>query len=354
MRKAPSLRNNNGAVQIRVRIDGKDGFINRLGSWKDPAAVARAQALSAQIWSDYCEGKFDRTLRAYQPIKHATDRKLVDALKKMAEGNRQGRTIHAARTLEKYGKTICNKEDVNAFVNWMQEQGLQNRTIQGILCECRRVLPDSRELFKSGLRFKHRSVQSDVLSKEEIRLVLNDLKSNDSWYYPLFALWLSTGLRNGELRALTWDCIHWEEGEIIIHKTLRVDGLSSHNFIPACTKTGKERVIPFNDRMREVLTTHKAEMEDRGLYARDGLVFLTPISHKNVYDSLLGKVWKRSFERCGLKPRRLYAQRHSFVSHALAMGNSVADLAQIAGHNTETMLKIYAKPTGRVQLPTWA
>ena len=135
MRKAPSLRNNNGAVQLRVRIDGKDAFINRLGSWKDPAAVARAQALSAQIWSDYCEGKFDRTLRAYQPIKHSTDKKLVDALKKMAETNRQGRTIHAARTLEKYGKTICNKEDVNEFINWMQEQGLQNRTIQGILCE---------------------------------------------------------------------------------------------------------------------------------------------------------------------------------------------------------------------------
>ena len=32
MRKPPSLRNNNGALQLRVRIDGSDAFINRLGS----------------------------------------------------------------------------------------------------------------------------------------------------------------------------------------------------------------------------------------------------------------------------------------------------------------------------------
>jgi len=36
-----------------------------------------------------------------------------------------------------------------------------------------------------------------------------------------------------------------------------------------------------------------------------------------------------------LKPRRLYAQRHSFLSHALAMGNSPADLAAAAGHSTK-------------------
>ena len=30
MRRPPSLRNNNGAVQVRVRLDRRDHFINRL------------------------------------------------------------------------------------------------------------------------------------------------------------------------------------------------------------------------------------------------------------------------------------------------------------------------------------
>ena len=68
MRKAPSLRSNNGALQVRVRLDGRDIFINRLGRWDDPVAVARAQAISAQIWSDYQEGTLDRSLLRYMPL----------------------------------------------------------------------------------------------------------------------------------------------------------------------------------------------------------------------------------------------------------------------------------------------
>ena len=68
MKKPPSLRNNNGTLQVRVRIDGRDVFINRLGRWDDPVAVAKAHAIAAQIWSDYQQGSFDRSLMAYQPL----------------------------------------------------------------------------------------------------------------------------------------------------------------------------------------------------------------------------------------------------------------------------------------------
>jgi integrase len=353
MRKPPSLRNNNGALQLRVRIEGNDAFINRLGSWSDPAAVAKASALSARIWSDYCSGSFDKTLRTYQSSSDHQDKQLLEGLHHLALKNRQGRTIHAYRTLLKYGKTLRNRKDVDSFIVWMQQQGLKNRTIVGILTEFRRVLPECGNLFACSLKFQSTPKHSDVLTSGEIQAVLADLQSNDAWFYPLFFLWLSTGLRNGELRALTWDCIRWQEGELLIHKSLRVDGLHTHRFIPSTTKTGVERIVPINAALLQVLKDHQDQMKSLGLYDPDGLVFLTPISHQNVYDSLLGKVWKRSLTRCGLKPRRLYAQRHTFISHSLAMGNSAADLAQVAGHSTETMLKIYAKPTGRLLLPSW-
>jgi hypothetical protein len=50
----------------------------------------------------------------------------------------------------------------------------------------------SRHLFSHKLKWQRRSVQSDVLSVEEIQAVLSDLQTNESWYYPLFLLWLST------------------------------------------------------------------------------------------------------------------------------------------------------------------
>ena len=99
---------------------------------------------------------------------------------------------------------------------------------------------------------------------------------------------------------------------------------------------------------------HQKQMQQLGLYDPYGLVFLTPNTHSNVYDHLLARVWCRSLKRCGLQPRRLYAQRHTFLSHALAMGNSPADLAAAAGHSTKMLLETYAKPTGRLQMPSWA
>ena len=352
VQKPPSLRNNNGSLQVRVRIDGKDVFINRLGRWSDPVAVAKAHAIAAQIWSDYQQGVFDRSLMAYQPLINGKEVGLLEAVKARAEEKRQAAAIHAYRVLKRYGKPIRTRSDAEAFLGWLRAEGLTDCTIAGLMTHYRQCSGGNRHLFSHKLKWQRRSVQSDVLSVEEIQAVLSDLETNEPWYYPLFLLWLSTGMRNGEIRGLTWDCIRWEEGEVIVMKSLRRDGTSGlHVWAP--TKTGKERVVPLTAQVLETLQQHKAEMEQLGIYDPYGLVFVAPTSYSNIYDHLVGRVWKRSLERCGLKPRRLYAQRHSFLSHALAIGNSPADLAAAAGHSTKMLLDTYAKPTGRLKLPTW-
>jgi integrase len=199
----------------------------------------------------------------------------------------------------------------------------------------------------------HRSVQEELLSKGEIQRVLEDLRVNEDWYYPIFAVWLGTGLRNAELIGLTWDCVRLEEGELLISKTLRRDGVYTHKRQWGGTKTGKSRVVPLREDLVVLLQEHQQQMAGLGLNTRDGLVFLTPKTHGHLYDSGLERVWKRSQRRVGIQPRRLYAQRHSFLSHALAMGNSPADLAAVAGHRTEQLLNTYAKPTGKVVMPEW-
>ena len=111
--------------------------------------------------------------------------------------------------------------------------------------------------------------------------------------------------------------------------------------------------MPLTSVVLVVFRLHQQQMQQLEIYDAHGLVFVTPNSYCNVYDHLVGRVWKRSLQRCGLKPRRLYAQRHSFLSHALAMGNSPADLAAAAGHSTKMLLDTYAKPTGRLKMPSW-
>jgi len=316
-------------------------------------AVAKAHAIAAQIWSDYQQGTFDRSLMAYQPLINGKEVGLLEALRIRADTKRQAAAIHAYRVLQRYGKPIRNRTDAEAFLTWLRAQGLTDCTIAGLMTHYRQCSGGNRHLFSHKLKWQRRSVQSDVLSKEEIQAVPTDLESMEPWYYPLFLLWLSTGLRNAEIRGLTWDCIRWEEGELLVTKSLRRDAYSSGKVEWAPTKTGKERVVPLTPQVMEILKRHQQRMNELGIYELYGLVFVTLTTYGNVYDHLLGRVWHRSLQRCGLKPRRLYAQRHSFLSHALAMGNSPADLAAAAGHSTKMLLDTYAKLTGRLQLPTW-
>jgi hypothetical protein len=108
LQKPPSLRNNNGSLQVRVRIDGRDAFINRLWRWRGPVAVAKAHAIAAQIWSDYQQGTFDRSLMAYQPLINGRKVELVQALRVRAETKRQAAATHAYRLLQRYDKLVRN------------------------------------------------------------------------------------------------------------------------------------------------------------------------------------------------------------------------------------------------------
>ena len=134
MRKQPSLRNNNGTLQVRLRIDGRDAFINRLGRWSDPVAVAKAHAIAAQIWSDYQQGSFDRSLIAYQPLVNGKQVGLLEALRMRAESKRQAAAIHAYKLLERYGKPIRTRSDAEEFLRWLREaRGLSDCTIAGLM-----------------------------------------------------------------------------------------------------------------------------------------------------------------------------------------------------------------------------
>jgi integrase len=270
VKKPPSLRNNNGSLQVRVRIDGRDAFINRLGRWSDPVAVAKAHAIAAQIWSDYQQGVFDRSLMAYQPLINGKEVGLLEALKTRAETLRQAAAIHAYRLLQRYGQPIRNRSNAEEFLAWLRAQGLSDCTIAGLMTHYRQCSGGNRHLFSHKLKWQRRSVQSDVLSVEEIQAVLADLESKEPWYYPLFLLWLSTGMRNAEIRGLTWDCIRWEEGEVLVMKSLRRDGYSTQQHSWASTKTGKERVVPLTPQVLKTLKQHKEEMVELGTMVEEG------------------------------------------------------------------------------------
>ena len=94
---------------------------------------------------------------------------------------------------------ITTRAEVDRFLAWMKAEGLASSTQSTILSTIRSVQPGNKALRLVQVKVPARSVQEEVLSREEIKKVLDDLRCNEEWFYPCFAVWLSTGLRYAEL-----------------------------------------------------------------------------------------------------------------------------------------------------------
>jgi len=354
VRKPPSIRNNGGAIQIRVRVNGVDHFINRLGKYNNPIDVAKAQSLSQKIWLDYQTGNLDTSLESYRPSDpNCADKSLVELLTDLLASTGHGQVRHTLRLVEQYRRPLRTHDEVAGFLAWMDAKGVSPITRTGILSTMRRVQPQNVGLRGHRIKVPPRQIATEIFAKSEVDIILRHLIEHDEWYHPVFATWFSTGLRNSELIGLTWDCVEFENNRIKIVKTLkRIEGVATRRSW-STTKNKKHRYVPMSKMLLSVLTGHQAKMIELDLFHPQGLVFLTRRTKSNLYDLLLERVWKRTLEAVNIRYRKLYSQRHTFLSHTLAEGNSPADVAQIAGHRVEELLATYSHPTGRIKMVEW-
>ena len=201
LKKPPKVSDNNGALQVSLRLDGRDNFINRLGRWDDPVAQARAQAICAEIWRDTQQRDLDISLNRYRPLVEGRDQDLLDALRSFAEEKKQARVTHAYGVVQRFGLPITTRAKVDHILVWMNAMGVAASTRSTDLRTIRSVQPGNKALQLIQVKMPARSVQEEVLSREEIKSVLDDLRRNEEWFCTCFALWLGTGLRNAAVIA---------------------------------------------------------------------------------------------------------------------------------------------------------
>ena len=180
LKKPPRVRDNNGALQVRLRLDGRDHFINRLGRFDDPVAQARGEAICAEIWRDAQQGDLDFSLNRYRPLVEGRDQDLLDALRALALEKRQARVTHAFRVVKRFGLPIRTRAEVDRFLAWMKAEGLAASTQSTILSTIRSVQPGNKALRLLQVKVPARSVEEEVLSREEIKQVLDALMKDQS------------------------------------------------------------------------------------------------------------------------------------------------------------------------------
>ena len=131
-----------------------------------------------------------------------------------------------------------------------------------------------------------------------------------------------TGMRAGELRALTWGDID------LAARTARVDKNRYRDRLQRSTKTGHDRTVPIPPHLTEILRAKR----DDSPHSSDGLVFASPTGKPFDLDTFRARVFKPALRRAGLpEDVRIHDLRHTSASLYLQSGATVREVMEIHG-----------------------
>ncbi len=114
----------------------------------------------------------------------ARDQDLLNALKSLAEEKRKVRVTHAYRVVTRFELPIRTKAKVDRFLAWMMAEDLAASTQSTILSTIRSVQPGNQTQRLAQVKVPARSVQEQILGREEIKTLLDHLRCNEEWFTP--------------------------------------------------------------------------------------------------------------------------------------------------------------------------
>ena len=285
-------------------------------------------------------------------------------------------------TWESYDKTVSGKikpyfeqknykfkdmkpETFTEYFVFLAQQGKSNgkgglsyktvKNIRGVLSSAyeyaieNSYIKDNPVLKSKMPSFAH-SIKSDVpeYSAEQVRKLLLFAKENDSHIYIFLLLALYTGLRKGELLALTWDDVDYDKKLLRVNKSRT----GSRKAITAQITTPKtessNRKIPLNDTVLEALKAEKkrqdehAEILGNGYDKSHSFIVRTVLGKPYVNLSAINRVVNRLTENAGLPHCTIHGFRHSVASILDDNGVPIQDISVLLGHESvQTTERIY-------------
>lgn len=160
----------------------------------------------------------------------------------------------------------------------------------------------------------------------------------DSKYELPLTVDLFTGLREGELLGLMWDCVDFDKGTLLIDKQLRREQNKGGQYYLSPPKNNKSRILTPAPYVMKLLRAQKVRQTQQRLLAGpawddSGFVFTNEfgryISYRAIYDS-----FKRIVCQIGIPSARIHDLRHTYAVNCIRAGDDIKTVQSNLGHAT--------------------
>lgn len=211
-----------------------------------------------------------------------------------------------------------------------QAQGICNKSINnqiGMLGKCLRCA-EEWEVITKVPRIKPLKVPPQTfkfLSEEEYDLLLEASKQVSIELYEMILFTLRTGLRIGELIAVKWEDINYDNQSILIARTCWKGEMGS-------PKSNRTRQIPLADDLYNLLYQRRQ---------KEGFIFLN--QEGEIYSRFaLDRALDRACKLAGIKIVSWHPLRHTFASKLANNGVALHVIQALLGHSDLKMTQRYA------------
>jgi integrase len=153
---------------------------------------------------------------------------------------------------------------------------------------------------------------------EDVGRLLETIREKRPDRYAMFATFLYTGMRKGEVCGLTWDCVDFARRIFNVRRSYS-----------GFTKSAQHREVPMPSSLVPILQAHKLAEPYQG-----ELVFPNDRGAMYTKNGKLEDILHAALARVGLKQIRIHDLRHVYASHFLMAGGNIFDLQKNLGHHS--------------------
>lgn len=236
--------------------------------------------------------------------------------------------------------------DVQKFYKKLLDEGVSPGTIHNIgnlLGKTMRIASEwgfvTKNVVSVVKKPTYKQTKMSVWTKDEVERFLEDTRGQR--LHPLYLIALTTGMRIGEICALSWDDVDFKSKLIHVNKTIVY--ADKEIYIKESTKTGSARSITIPDFVVNYLKKLKLEQ----LPNRLNLV-IPGVKSELIYNSTVTKAFQSDLKKTTVPKIRIHDMRHTHATMLLApppagLGENIKVVSERLGHaNVTTTLNTYA------------